>query len=87
MLNDLSNFELSKSDCNKAIKLLEQFERLSQKKGLKLSADKLERLTELMNSGEITVRDLPATLQREFPGTLTNFSLTIIRFLCGKVNK
>jgi len=81
---ELSDIKPSKTVCNKAIKFLEQYERLSGKKGVKLSKKRLEKLKELMKSGEIKCGNLPATLQSEFPVILKDYSLKVIRQMCGK---
>jgi hypothetical protein len=68
--------------CKKAIKILEQFERLAQKLGIKLSP---KRIQDLKNLGDaIKSTDLPAKLRANFPGEFSGMSLKSIRQHCGK---
>lgn len=69
--------------CKKAIKLLEQFERLANKMGSKLPAKRLDKLRRLRDAGTIQASDLPAALAREFPGEFTGMTLDEIRTACG----
>jgi hypothetical protein len=68
----------------KAIKILEQFERLAQKLGIHIPAKRLERLRELRDAGTIRSGDLPAGLTREFPGEFAGQSLETIRQAGGQ---
>ena len=69
--------------CKKAIKILEQFERLMNKKKKKIPPKLLPKLKELRDKGEITSKDLPGTLQNEFPGEFEGKTLTEIKQECG----
>ena len=70
--------------CNKAIKILEQFERLANKFALKIPQKRLNRLRQLRDSGRIQSKDLPAKLLREFPDDFAGMTLNAIRRACGK---
>jgi hypothetical protein len=70
--------------CKRAIKVLEQYERLARKFGIKLSAVRLDELNRLRDSGNITSADLPAKLRLDFPGEFTGMSLNEIRHFCSK---
>lgn len=72
-----------KDICNKAIKVLEQYERLAEKLGKKIPPKRLKELNEKRDAGTITSNDLPGFL--EFPGgELEGMTLAAIRKLCGK---
>lgn len=74
----------SKKECRKAIKILEQYQRLAEKRGVRLSPRRLEELNQLREAGTITIDDLPGILHREFPkGTFNSMTLAEIRELCG----
>ena len=73
--------------CNKAIKLLEQFERLAKKYGIKLSPKRLKELKNLRDAGKIKSSDLPAKLRSIFPDEFAGMTLDIIRDKCGKKRK
>jgi large-conductance mechanosensitive channel len=69
--------------CNKAIKVLEQYERLAKKLNKKIPPKRLEELNRMRDAGTITSNDLPGFL--EFPGgELVGMTLEAIRKLCGK---
>jgi anti-sigma28 factor (negative regulator of flagellin synthesis) len=70
--------------CSKAIKLLEQVDRLAQKLGKKLSPKRLAELQQKIADGTISSDDLPADIRREFPREFEGKSLNEIRRLCGK---
>ena len=72
------------SACNKAIKLLMQYERLAKKYGLKLSAKQLQRLDAKRDAGTITSSDLAGKLQSEFPNEFAGMTLDEIREVCNK---
>jgi len=72
------------SRCNRAIKILEQFERLARKYRIKLTRERLERLKKLRDSGKIKSTDLPAKLLSEFPAEFVGMTLGTIRKRCGK---
>jgi hypothetical protein len=70
--------------CNKAIKLLEQFERLARKYAVKLSSKRVMELNGLRDTGRIKSSDLPAKLRAEFPGEFAGKTLATIRDRCAK---
>jgi len=70
--------------CKKAIKLLEQFERLAKKLGGKLTPKRLQELKDLRDAGKIKSSDLPAKLRAVFPGEFAGLTLKSIRARCGK---
>lgn len=71
-------------NCDTAIKILEQFERLAAKYGIDLPIKRLTKLNELREAGSIKVTDLPAGLRTKFPGEFANDSLQDIKDKCGK---
>jgi hypothetical protein len=70
-----------KKDCQKAIKLLTQYERLANKLNSSLSPSKIQELNRIRDDGTITVNHLPSALQREFPSQFSGMSLTEIRVI------
>lgn len=74
----------SKADCNKAIKLLTEYERLYKKAGGRPTTQQIERGNALREAETITSNDLSGSIQREFPGSLKGLTLGEIRKLCGK---
>ena len=70
--------------CKKAIKLLEQFERLARKYAIALSPQRKERLKKRRHAGIIKSSDLPAKLRSLFPGEFAGMTLTAIRNKCKK---
>jgi hypothetical protein len=70
--------------CKKAIKILEQFERLARKLKAKLSRGRLAKLKALRDAGTIQADDLPARLTRDFPEEFAGMTLAEIRAHCGK---
>jgi uncharacterized Zn-binding protein involved in type VI secretion len=74
----------SAAECNKAIKLLEQADRLAQKKGKKLPEKRKLALAAKIAAGTITSSDLPGSIQNEFPAKLKGKTLTEVRAICGK---
>jgi hypothetical protein len=70
--------------CRTAIKLLEQFERLAKKYGVRLSPKRLKDLKKLRDAGTITSRNLPPKLRSLFPGEFAGMTLDAIRDTCGK---
>ncbi len=70
--------------CKKALKILEQFDRLAQKLGIRIPARRLRKLNRLRDCETIKSTDLPAGLAREFPGDFAGISLAEIRRRCGK---
>ncbi len=73
----------SRKECQTAIKILTQYERLAKKFGKKIGENRLRELDSLRELGEITINDLPATLRSEFPtGKFGNMNLKNIRHMC-----
>jgi hypothetical protein len=70
--------------CKKAIKILEQYERLARKLQVRLSSKRLDELDRLRDAGEITSADLPAKLQTDFPGEFAGMTLDAIRLKCSR---
>ena len=70
--------------CRKAIKILEQFERLAQNMGIRMSPVRRARLRRLRDAGEIKSTDLPGLLRRNFPGEFAGMTLSAIRRACGE---
>jgi hypothetical protein len=70
--------------CKRAIKILEQFDRLAAKFKARLSAGRLARLKALRDAGTIRADDLPARLLRDFPKEFVGMTLAEIRQRCGK---
>ncbi|TLF96655.1 hypothetical protein FEK35_28315 [Nocardia cyriacigeorgica] len=73
----------SKSSCDKAIKLLTQVIRLSEKYKVNLSQKRKKELQAKINNGTITSNDLPGKIQAEFPGEFKGKSLNEIKKECG----
>ncbi len=73
---------IDKGKCRRAIKILEQYERLAKDRGIKIPPDRLKRLNELRDSGEIRITDLPGGLRGEFPGEFDGDTLDRIRKKC-----
>lgn len=72
-------------DCNTAIKVLTQYERLAEKLGIRIAPARMAELNRKRDAGTITGADLPATLRREWPGgPFDGKSLAEIRALCGR---
>lgn len=69
-------------DCTKAIKLLKQVLRLSQKLGKKLTPERVQDLRRKISDGTITSNDLPGDIQQEFPPSLRGKTLNEIIELC-----
>jgi hypothetical protein len=69
-------------DCQQAMKLLTQYERLAAKYGVKLPPDRLEILNRKRQDGSITSNDLPATLRRAFPGQFQGLTLNELYKIC-----
>jgi predicted amidohydrolase YtcJ len=63
---------------------LEQFERLAQKLGIKLSPARIQHLNVLRDAGAIRSSDLPATMQAKFPGEFAGWTLSAIRKKCAR---
>ncbi|HEY9610694.1 hypothetical protein [Allocoleopsis sp.] len=82
--SNLSSQPQTKQECRKAKKILEQYQRLAEKHGVRLSPRRLEELNELREAKTITINALPSTLRREFPlGTFNSMTLAEIEELCG----
>ena len=75
----------NRAKCHKAIKLLQEYERLMRKHGQRLPPDRLKKLNDLRDAGKITSNDLPAKLRSEFPGEFAGLTLDEIRKRCGMV--
>ena len=72
-----------KDDCNKAKKLLTQYERIAKKKGKKIPEKRLKELNKKRDNGTITSNDLPGSLKSEFPGgELDGKELKEVRKIC-----
>lgn len=73
----------SADECNKATKVLKQYERLAKKLGKNISPKRIKELNALRDAGIITSHHLPGSL--EFPGgKLEGKTLQEIEKLCGK---
>jgi hypothetical protein len=70
--------------CKKAIKLLEQFERLARKYGIRISLKRLQALKNKRDRGTIKSTDLPAKLRGEFPSEFAGKTLDTIRKECSQ---
>jgi hypothetical protein len=73
-----------KNECNTALKLLKEYERLMKKAGKTIPPKRLKELDDLQNSGNITYNDLPAHLKGEFPDRFKGMKLKDIEVACGK---
>ncbi len=71
------------ADCKKAVKLLEQYQRLARKYGLAMPAIRIQDLNDRRSEGTIKSTDLPAKLRAEFPGEFAGMSLVEIKNICG----
>ena len=71
------------SNCKRAIKILEQYERLANKFGITIPPARLNDLNHLRDNGTIKSTDLPAKLRHEFPGEFVGMPLDAIREQCG----
>ena len=69
--------------CKRAIKILEQYERLAGKRRIKLSAARIQELNRLRDAGVIKSTDLPAKLRPKFPGEFAGLTLAAIRQACS----
>jgi hypothetical protein len=69
--------------CRKAIKLLQEYERLMRKYGKPLPPKHLKELNALRDAEKITSNHLPAKLRSEFPGEFAGMTLRDIRKKCG----
>lgn len=76
----------SKAECKKAIKLLEQVDRLAQKQGKKLNPKRLAELKKKIADKTITSSDLPGSIQNtEFPDKLKGLTLKEVEERCKGV--
>jgi hypothetical protein len=74
----------SRDECNRAIKILTQYERLAAKFGKRMPPARVTELNSRRDAGEITIDMLPAFLHREWPGgRFDGRTLSEIRALCG----
>ncbi|STZ63981.1 Uncharacterised protein [Moraxella lacunata] len=74
----------TKAECNTAIKILEQYERLSSKSGSRLSPKRIQELNAKRDLRTITIYDLPASLRSKFPARFLGMTLSEIRAVCSK---
>ena len=70
--------------CKRAIKILEQFDRLARKLNARLAPGRLAKLKALRDAGIITTADLPARLLRDYPEEFVGLTLAEIRQRCKK---
>lgn len=68
-------------ECQKAIKILTQYERLAKKYNIRLPDKRIQELNELRDKGLIKIDHLPAKLKSEFPGIFKDKTLAEIRAL------
>ena len=80
---DQSRPASDRSACRPAVKLLEQYERLAAKYGVRLPPNRLADLDRKRDAGTITSNDLPASLRAEFPGQFAGMTLDDIRMACA----
>ena len=73
----------SKAECNRAKKILTEWERLANKLGVKISKKRRDQLRRWTQDGTIEVTDLPAKLRRKFPSELARFDLNQIINICN----
>ncbi|HTS18573.1 MAG TPA: RHS repeat-associated core domain-containing protein [Verrucomicrobiae bacterium] len=73
-----------KKKCDKAIKILEQYARLSRKFNINIGSDRISLLNQLRDSGQITSYDLPGTLGQEIDSEFQGLSLNEIKRRCGR---
>jgi hypothetical protein len=71
-----SELSPSRSDCNTAIKLLTQYERLANKLGIQLGARRLAELNRKRDAGTITSYDLPGFIGSQMPGIFKGKSVS-----------
>ncbi|MGK7900643.1 MAG: hypothetical protein AB4352_04355 [Hormoscilla sp.] len=73
----------SRKDCQKAIKILTQYERLAQKFRKQIGTRRIAELNRLREAGMITINHLPGILRSEFPiGIFDHMTLSEIREWC-----
>jgi len=70
------------ADCQAAIKILTQYERLANKLGIRLSPTRIRQLDRKRANRTISTDDLPAKLRRKFPGYFKGRSLRDIAQQC-----
>lgn len=80
-----SNRLPSKKECQTALKILTQYERLARKLHKNIPEERLAELNGLRDAEDITINDIPATLGHEFPGVFGNMTLEEIRQLCNQI--
>ena len=68
--------------CKRAIKILEQYERLARQLRIKRSDARIAHLNGLRDAGAIKSTDLPARLRSNFPGEFAGMTLDAIRQAC-----
>jgi len=73
----------SRQDCQKAIKILTQYERLAHNFATTIGTRRIAKLNRLREAGMITINHLPGLLRSEFPiGTFAHMILSEIREWC-----
>lgn len=77
----------SRQECQTAIKLLTQYERLASKLQKSILEERLAELNRLRDAGSITLDDLPGILRHRFPGILSDMTLEEIRQLCNQMKR
>jgi hypothetical protein len=82
--DNIDNAKPSAKDCNTAIKILTEYERLAEKYDIKLSKDRLKKLDEKRGNGTITIFDIPKGLRSKFPGRFVGKTLSEIIAECGR---
>ncbi|BBC25009.1 hypothetical protein [Pseudanabaena sp. ABRG5-3] len=65
-----------KHKIGKAIKILKQYKRLTQKYQVNISIQRQQELDDMINSGSIKSSNLPAKLYREFPAEYKELTLS-----------
>jgi hypothetical protein len=64
---------------------LTQYKRLADKFGRNIPPNRLKKLDQLRDSGEIKITDIPGGLRDDFPeGVFDNKTLKEIKELCGQ---
>ncbi len=74
-------------ECETAHKLLTDYERLAQRRGVRLAPNRLRELDRRRDEETISSNHLPMTLQSVFPGLLRGLTLTEITELCAEARQ
>jgi hypothetical protein len=69
--------------CRTAVKLLQQYQRLTTKLGKRIPTNRLAELERKRDAGTITSDDLPGSLLAEFPGQFAGMTLNEIPLACN----